>query len=284
MTDDVTNAGLGWPYGGSGLLIEPAMPATPEAEVSRNSITLTELRDERIADLSVTGTALGCPLIVDGLRAGEQTGYYDWETWVNASIPVNLVPAWGSRPPVLDPSVAITLLKQIRLFVAPWEGDAVPLSRGASHFSEFRQSLAERLVAADSAQRERLAQDLNHAFAVEPLEDGWTHPAEDIVAESLRQPRAQEWLHGFCVGPARSADAASVLLCLGRLDSPGDLVWRVRLVREALATDDVDLRDAAVQAAESWGDRELGYILRRHEDGVPWLHEYVENVIEDRDW
>ena len=41
------------------------------------------------------------------------------------------------------------------------------------------------------------------------------------------------------------------------------------------------MRDAAVQAAESWGDLGMREVLSSHTEAVPWLRAYIEDVVED---
>ena len=53
------------------------------------------------------------------------------------------------------------------------------------------------------------------------------------------------------------------------------------LVRDGLAMDSVEIRDAAIQAAESWGDSELLDVLRSHSETEPWLQQYILDVIDD---
>ena len=94
------------------------------------------------------------------------------------------------------------------------------------------------------------------AFEAEPLEDGIDHPAERIIDDALRSVhgrRVLAWFRALSVDVERPGLAASILRCLGRR-RPGTSAWRVEIVRSALAADDVEMRDAAVQAAESWGD------------------------------
>ena len=43
----------------------------------------------------------------------------------------------------------------------------------------------------------------------------------------------------------------------------------------------VDIREAAVQAVEHWGESELVKVLSSHQEDVPWLREYIEGVIDD---
>jgi len=110
------------------------------------------------------------------------------------------------------------------------------------------------------------------------------HPAEQIIDEALQigpNGPALNWLKTFCLTTMRPTFAASTLRCLGRLTNPGPLAWRLELVQSALAVEDAELRDAAVQAAESLGERDFASILESHHETEPWLHEYIRNVIDD---
>ena len=110
------------------------------------------------------------------------------------------------------------------------------------------------------------------------------HPAETIVRGALQSEKSRdvlEWLRTFALDTARPGFAASVLRCLGRQGCPGTGSWRVGLVRDGLATEDVGIRDAAVQAAELWGDRNMRKVLAEHFEPVVWLRDYVRDVIED---
>ena len=53
------------------------------------------------------------------------------------------------------------------------------------------------------------------------------------------------------------------------------------LVRDGLAKNSVEVRDAAIQAAESWGDSELIEVLKAHSETEPWLRQYLNDVIDD---
>ena len=130
---------------------------------------------------------------------------------------------------------------------------------------------------------EQLEYRLRVAFEVEPLEDGIHHPAERIIDGALESTDRQQVivsLNKICLDTKDPGFSSTVLRCLGRrvLGTPN---WRTEVVRSALAVDDVEMRDAAVQAAESWGDREMIAILESHVDAVPWLRTYIEDVVED---
>jgi len=57
------------------------------------------------------------------------------------------------------------------------------------------------------------------------------------------------------------------------------------LVGTALEHPDVEVRDAAVQVLEIWGAAEAIRLLKKHRnrEQVPWLQNYVENVIRDKE-
>lgn len=129
-----------------------------------------------------------------------------------------------------------------------------------------------------------LAAELRASFEELPVEDGVGHPAERIIAKALAQAgdrQATRWLKDFCVDVSQPTFAASVLRCLARLGYVGSEPWRVGLVRDGLTKDSVEIRDAAIQAAESWGDFELLEVLRAHSETEPWLRQYLSDVIDD---
>ena len=132
--------------------------------------------------------------------------------------------------------------------------------------------------------QERLTTKLQVSFEDSPLEDGMGHPAEGIIAEALRPAKDQRilvWLKALCTDASRPSFAASVLRCIGRQEGVGTISWRVELVRDGLAVDNVEIRDAAVQAAESWGSSDFLQVLKSHSEPEPWLRQYILDVIQD---
>ena len=130
----------------------------------------------------------------------------------------------------------------------------------------------------------RLKARLQTAFDSDPLESGLQHPAEMIIAQSLNDDtdqRAFDWVRSFCLGVSAPAFAASVLRCLGRLESPGDAESRRALVREALRLENVEIRDAAAQAADSWSDAGLIGVLQAHVEPEAWLQDYIREILAD---
>ena len=133
----------------------------------------------------------------------------------------------------------------------------------------------------------RLSNKLYAAFEAVPLEDGIAHAADVVISDVLetdKRHHALEWLKGFCLDATRPEFASSVLRCLGRQNRPGTPAWRTALVEEALTVDNVQIRDAAVQSAESWADQTLRNILESHDEPVSWLRDYIRDVMDDVTW
>lgn len=132
-----------------------------------------------------------------------------------------------------------------------------------------------------------LTWELRADFENEPLEDGMAHPAEETLARRLTREREDEWLpflERICRDEDHPALAASTLKCLGRLDrrpwTPGG---RAMLVRQALAAQDMQIRNAGAQAAEHWdGEPRILEELQQHSDPEEWMQEYVDGIL--RDW
>ena len=130
----------------------------------------------------------------------------------------------------------------------------------------------------------KLAIWLYSAFEDEPFENGMDHPADQIIEDALRSAgdeRILEQLGALCLDIERPSFASSILRCLGRQTDIGNASWRSGLVRDALATDDIEIRDAAVHAAEFWGGTEIVDALISHNEPVPWLQDYIREVVDD---
>lgn len=147
----------------------------------------------------------------------------------------------------------------------------------------FEPGAAQR-VFFESGEQEQFAAKLAIAFESDPLEDGKTHPAEQIIGKALRSSEGQRvlgWLRIFSLDVEYPSFAASVLRCLGRQASPGTASWRAGLIRTGLNMENAEMRDAAVQAVESWGEQDLVDVLRTHYEPEPWLREYIQDVVDD---
>lgn len=122
------------------------------------------------------------------------------------------------------------------------------------------------------------------SFESEPLEDGMDHPAEEIISDALKSAEQKiylDWLRELALDTTNPSLADSVLVCLARQSSPGTSFWRVDLIDKALSSTDVRVRDAAVEASESWADLDVIPVLNKYHETehVGWLRDYMQTVV-----
>lgn len=136
----------------------------------------------------------------------------------------------------------------------------------------------------EERRRQRLRDRLRAALDAEPLEDGMDHPAESVIVAALdsENPDAVlRWIRSFCLDSSNPVFAAAVFVCVARQPGVGTARWREELVRGGLAVDEVEVRDAAMQAAEYWADPGLLDVLSAHSEPAGWLDEYRRGVMDD---
>ena len=146
------------------------------------------------------------------------------------------------------------------------------------------RTTAESVSSTRERDRRRFFDRLHASFDAEPLEDGIDHPAEQVITAALEsedRDTALQWISNACLESESPAFAAATFLCAARYPGIGTAAWRAGLVHGALASDDMELRDAAIQAAEFWGDPGLREILADHSEPVSWLDEYRRGVMDD---
>lgn len=187
------------------------------------------------------------------------------------------MPYWQTVAPEND-SLQEYYRERIKLLTAhrrwTWVIDVAPPTAVAT----------DEALTPQDALRASLTNRLWAAFEAEPLEDGVSHPAEDAITEALDElgtPRALECFRDISLDMDNPAFAASVLRCLGRQADLGTGEWRIGLVRVALGSDDAEVRDAAAQAAESWGDFGMLAALEAHDEPTAWLKDYIDAIVDD---
>jgi len=129
---------------------------------------------------------------------------------------------------------------------------------------------------------ESVIEDLDSALAQEPVVDGFNHPAEPILERAFeRQPeRLAHRFERLISEHLDSSKVADILRLFARL-RPYRSEWRQQIVRTALGSSSPDVRDAAIQAIESWGEPGLTDLLRSHTDTADWLAQYAAGVLRD---
>lgn len=124
----------------------------------------------------------------------------------------------------------------------------------------------------------RLFGQLVAVIEAEAVEDGVSHIGEELISEIVASGEASSLMDATIA--TRTSLTASIVQLLGRL-SPIAQSFRVPLIKHALQSKDIQLRDAAVQAIELWEDQSMIPLLRSHQEPIAWLNEYVIEVLKD---
>jgi len=121
---------------------------------------------------------------------------------------------------------------------------------------------------------------LIRALDAEIVEDGEPHPVEDAIGGFVREFGARYLCEALFAAAFRPTRTASFLRLLGRIQIVPSRD-RGRLVERGLASTRVEVRDAAIQAVESWHDPALVDLLMSHRDSEAWLADYAKAVAQD---
>ncbi len=111
----------------------------------------------------------------------------------------------------------------------------------------------------------------------EPVEDGIHHPAEPLLRAYWEEyPGHLPW--SDAVGDDAHPSLFADFLRIASRVRPAPESLRARLLQEGLASPSLEVRDAAVQAAESWADAVAVEALGGHREEVAWLAAYIERI------
>jgi hypothetical protein len=124
--------------------------------------------------------------------------------------------------------------------------------------------------------------ELHSALAQDSVVDGFKHVAEPILERAFaREPEKMgNWFERLITEHRDPSKIADILRLLARF-KPHTPQWRQQIVRVALASRSPDVRDAAMQAVESWAGQPLADLLRSHRETAKWLTEYAAQVVRD---
>jgi hypothetical protein len=120
------------------------------------------------------------------------------------------------------------------------------------------------------------------AYESDPVEDGVAHLGDRLLSSALERhgSATRRWILDVVASSGSAAIAASLVKSCSRTRHSGSTRWKTKLVAAGLRHSSVEVRDAAVQAAELWSDKPLVQLLLRHEEPVSWLRDYISNVVQ----
>lgn len=167
-------------------------------------------------------------------------------------------------------------------YLALWQSLIGKLHSSSLECEQFTYILDNSSLFDDDLYLQPLIKKLRIAIADIPVEDGIFHSSEEILRNALTTSNdiyTLDLLQELIADERYPHFVSSVLLCLSRLD-PGTQEWRANIIETALHSKHLELRDAAVQAAEIWADKGTITILKNHNDDVDWLQDYICEVVD----
>lgn len=278
----------------------PEPPSTPQGKIAAaypRKVSLS--RSHVISTLSVSEPEPGDPPYREQARSREKMGFtVPYKDRVPAELAMKQAPPKTARGLVSGPTGPFRPWHQSHeLYPDPAVGfkaatSADPLVKGSLQLLTDIEWYPYRHTAwgsqhflrqprQEGQDRQRLWDRLDMSFAHEDLDPDRDHPAERTLGQALFSPRARRWLVEFCADEGHPELAASLLLCLCRQPTLALVAWEEQLIARALACDDGEIRDAAVQLAASWGGDHLQGLLQAHQDSEDWLQDSIRSVLAD---
>lgn len=134
--------------------------------------------------------------------------------------------------------------------------------------------------------KEIFTQNLLLSFERQPLEDGFLHPTESIIGDALKiYKNVPQWIENLYDNHVSTNPtiSASLLLSVSRLKVEVISPWGYKIAAKALKEKDIEVRESAVRALESWGGNNGLELLKTFVDSesVNWLKIYTEKIIEE---
>lgn len=152
-------------------------------------------------------------------------------------------------------------------------------SVSATHIEEVKKRIPMTL------HETNFQRELLYAIETEPIEDGYTHPGEQIIRKALYSFKkdAIYWIQGIFHDNWRYPGVvAAILRLIGRLPAKIADPWAHILVINGIIHPSIEVRDAAIRAIELWDDpRFVDFLSAHREEQVPWLADYFDAVIAD---
>jgi len=123
----------------------------------------------------------------------------------------------------------------------------------------------------------------------EPVEAGMDHPAMDYLQSMIGNKSGRSFLKETMSNGIESWLKADILLCFTGLEFEGYSDYLFGIAAEGLKSDDVRVRDAAVQALEAismeGGDKSKAaiWLLEKQipSEKTTWLRDYAEQIVSE---
>jgi hypothetical protein len=136
--------------------------------------------------------------------------------------------------------------------------------------------------ASELAAQHELEEQILAALAEQPIEDGYTHPAEALLHQASEARIAtDEWVAAALSRGSHRSLRPSLLVLVARVKLPESSHHRARILASWLKDAALEVRFACIQALELWADEKLVALAQKHRDSIGWLADYLARVVRD---
>lgn len=152
----------------------------------------------------------------------------------------------------------------------------IPPINGLARIEVYENIVNQELQAREAIMR---------IIGAETFEVGEEHPAEREIARLLNDRTINDPEHFFdniyLILFTQTESLYRLIRVLGRLDRRLIFPWIHKFLQKCLGHYDIEVRSAAAYTLDRLGDRSSISLLSQHHDAVPWLQEYIEEVLAD---
>lgn len=127
----------------------------------------------------------------------------------------------------------------------------------------------------------QLRRQLRACLDEAPIEDGRSHPGEELLEQALIEASGPEIVVKLITSEPDPSFSAAALKLLARVGGGLSEQRRAELVEFGLRSPSIELREAAAEAVEQWEDVALLPMLYAHKEPARWLRAYIKDIIDD---
>lgn len=172
----------------------------------------------------------------------------------------------------------ITLIPEVKILPDDVESPLRPITSSATY-----TSLESVLSRTDELQIRKLEVDIMHEVENQGFEDGFEHPAEDLVRQYMDHypSLAKRWLQQTFLRNYRSPEIIVAILKtithfnLSQIDPECKI-----LSVAALSHKNAEVREAAISVFDAWGTPDAIDYLENYNENKPWLTHYRDKVLQ----
>ena len=125
---------------------------------------------------------------------------------------------------------------------------------------------------------------IRYAFTDEPVMDGMCHIGEEVLHLAVHETSlgngVTDLIKRLALDISDNSMASGIIYCLGRIRIHSSLnTWRDELIKDALKSESLLVRDAGLTACEECLNQDLYDVLKLHKDSEGFLQSFADDLV-----